>query len=462
LRYTKEQLKQLRDRWHEPLLDPETMQPTEIEDCKTFQELLTKRMKEIDELLLTEIENLDESLSGFKKRREYQRIWKEVDNCKFSETLNDIKKFGLENYSELTDTEKHAYKRDYAIDLRGAVLNNMHFDGADLIFASFDSAKCESTHFKGAACRDAHFDGTDCKSADFTIAGCLGINFADANCRNAIFNGTACFEANFNNANCEAANFKNSDCSFSRFVGAVCSEANFENAKCEHTRFDNADCWKTSFNNADCTLAHFDGADCSFAHFDDGILDNASISTTEIMDENNRIRCRNCELGSATYKNARFVGVDTSKVDWSKNPAMRRYIEHQQFVEDLKAKASTWWQKSLIKIWEISSGYGQNFWRWLGISFAIILLFSIIYSIIDYSFLHFGSREAFVVDDRLFNTPRWFYLFYFSIVTFSTLGSGDVAPIHWLPMVCIALQVFLGYLMLGGLITFLANWLGRK
>jgi len=45
---------------------------------------------------------------------------------------------------------------------------------------------------------------------------------------------------------------------------------------------------------------------------------------------------------------------------------------------------------------------------------------------------------------------------YFSMVTFSTLGFGDVTPCNWVGELAVMAEVFLGYVLLGGLITILA------
>lgn len=53
-------------------------------------------------------------------------------------------------------------------------------------------------------------------------------------------------------------------------------------------------------------------------------------------------------------------------------------------------------------------------------------------------------------------------MLYYSIVTFSTLGFGDISPIsleskHW-----VMIEVTTGYIMLGGLISIFANKLARR
>jgi hypothetical protein len=60
--------------------------------------------------------------------------------------------------------------------------------------------------------------------------------------------------------------------------------------------------------------------------------------------------------------------------------------------------------------------------------------------------------------------PEWpgLSLIYYSIVTFTTLGFGDIYPKPCWLQFWVALEVILGYIMLGGLISILANKLARR
>ncbi|WP_407635548.1 potassium channel family protein [Fundidesulfovibrio putealis] len=51
---------------------------------------------------------------------------------------------------------------------------------------------------------------------------------------------------------------------------------------------------------------------------------------------------------------------------------------------------------------------------------------------------------------------------YFSFVTFSTLGFGDIHPVTPEARIWVMAEVMLGYIMLGGLISILANKLARR
>ena len=53
-------------------------------------------------------------------------------------------------------------------------------------------------------------------------------------------------------------------------------------------------------------------------------------------------------------------------------------------------------------------------------------------------------------------TATWYTPIYFSVVTFSTLGFGDVTPCRLLGEILVTVEVILGYVLLGGLISIFA------
>jgi hypothetical protein len=53
-------------------------------------------------------------------------------------------------------------------------------------------------------------------------------------------------------------------------------------------------------------------------------------------------------------------------------------------------------------------------------------------------------------------------LFYYTVVTFTTLGFGDIIPESSTAAICVTVEVILGYIMLGGLITIFASKPGRR
>jgi hypothetical protein len=92
-----------------------------------------------------------------------------------------------------------------------------------------------------------------------------------------------------------------------------------------------------------------------------------------------------------------------------------------------------------------------SFTRWALWSLFFAVFFAILYMII--------GPDSFMSNPGKYT---WFSFFYYSIVTFTTLGLGDINPIKWLTEIIVTVEVILGYLMLGGLISILANKLARR
>ena len=52
--------------------------------------------------------------------------------------------------------------------------------------------------------------------------------------------------------------------------------------------------------------------------------------------------------------------------------------------------------------------------------------------------------------------------YYFSVVTYTRLGSGGVTPTHWVGEVVLVCERILGYVTLGMLLSILANKVARR
>ena len=81
-------------------------------------------------------------------------------------------------------------------------------------------------------------------------------------------------------------------------------------------------------------------------------------------------------------------------------------------------------------------------------AFSLIYFLDMVFSwgLIDYS----SSAQS------------WFSPFYYSIVTYSTLGFGDITPKHWVGEIIVVTEVVLGYVTLGLLLSILATKVARR
>jgi hypothetical protein len=128
--------------------------------------------------------------------------------------------------------------------------------------------------------------------------------------------------------------------------------------------------------------------------------------------------------------------------------SFHRWIENEVYLNEFKGR-----HRYISLAWYLLSDYGRSWILWGIWCLAVALgLFPAIY----------GTASIFV--DKLFSIPtvEWYDYFYFSVVTFSSLGFGDIAPVHWLGKAIAMLEILTGYGMLGGLIGIIAGRLIRR
>ena len=99
---------------------------------------------------------------------------------------------------------------------------------------------------------------------------------------------------------------------------------------------------------------------------------------------------------------------------------------------------------------EITSRYGNSFGRWGLSSIFMVLTFAIMYAVLD-TVTPYAVR---LVDEA----SHWFDYVYYSVVTFTTLGYGDIVPLTWYHKLFAGVEVVSGYFMLGVFI----NLMNRK
>ncbi len=96
----------------------------------------------------------------------------------------------------------------------------------------------------------------------------------------------------------------------------------------------------------------------------------------------------------------------------------------------------------MSKLVDVFCGYGEKPLRVIVFSLSIILLFATLYFFSGLSFS--GESLAFNISESFWvNTKAYFSALYFSVVTFTTLGYGDLVPIG-IARAFAALEAFMG------------------
>lgn len=149
--------------------------------------------------------------------------------------------------------------------------------------------------------------------------------------------------------------------------------------------------------------------------------------------------------------------LDSQNVDEVSNPFFKRYVADQQFIRVFKHESPFWAQ-----VWRWSSDYGRSLGLWAFWSFYLAVLFSFAYASAWAPPWLEGFAPDVLHNVEETNKITFWNAFYFSVVTFTTLGFGDVVAQNGSARFLVTLEVILGYIMLGGLISIFANKLASR
>jgi hypothetical protein len=126
------------------------------------------------------------------------------------------------------------------------------------------------------------------------------------------------------------------------------------------------------------------------------------------------------------------------------------FIEEEHNAYELKMKYRKhkfWFQKRFWDWFEYqflgsTSRYGNSFVRWGMTAFGFALVMAGVYYFLDITSLDESLRI-------ISADSHWYDYFYFSIVTLTSLGFGDIIPHTFIGKLFVSIEVFFGFIMLG-------------
>lgn len=260
-------------------------------------------------------------------------------------------------------------------------------------------------------------------------------------------------EANLNFAHWDEAQLYHTD-----LRGAILEKAYLKEASLIGAHLEEANLHESNLEGANLHEAHLEGADIHHAELNNANLriiwfnkktkcDNTLFGDTVLsthpeckISENELIKI----LSKAEVNNVRFI-----------DPVFGRKVRDENWLYHYKRQCS-WYKKPLQFIWCATSNYGRNIWLWALWSLVFAVLFALIY---------LGFYQKFPLNfHTVYISPDYPFLsfLYYSFVTFTTLGFGDIVPATGWLQFWVALEVVIGYIMLGGLISIFANKLARR
>lgn len=313
----------------------------------------------------------------------------------------------------MTKTESSAQTSiDLNRDLRGVDLIGADLRGVDLAGRDLSGAHLFNADLRGANLREANLEGAELSAAN--LAG-------------AVLDGAHCKRAGFGRANLVSASLFQADLEEASFTQANLRGANLHCVNLNHGRLREAD-----LSGADLSEADLRYADMSLAQIKKTNFSNADLRHA-------RLRMMR------HFKKANWLGVDIRDINFAGAYLMRRAIIDQNFIKEFRSY--NWVSRILYYPWMWTCDCGRSMLRWCFCIGMLLLLFSYLYSFvgIDYGEYMTGLSPL-----------------YFSVVTMTTLGFGDVVPKTMGGQILTMIEVSTGYIMLGGLLSIFSNKLARR
>lgn len=321
--------------------------------------------------------------------------------------------------------------------LRGAGADSVDFSRVSLVGADLSHLDLAKTNFSGA----------DLTRANLADADLSGANLARATLEDAVLFGAKLTGAELLGANAARADLSACDASRAGFGGARLDGTSWFEASLSGATFSQADLTDadmrcvdlqgarlresvlvgSDLSAADLREAELDGSDLARATFDGSDLRGARLS-----------RVRN-------FEQATWLEVDVRETDFRGAYTLRRLIIDENYLEEFRNRGPHF--EKLFLLWRISSDCGRSFWRWAAWTGAMVVLFAAGFYLVD---IDYGDYPTAV-------SPL-----YYSVVTLTTLGYGDVLPASLAAQVLVILEVCVGYVALGGLVSILANKMARR
>lgn len=227
---------------------------------------------------------------------------------------------------------------------------------------------------------------------------------------------------------------------------AYLEEAHLEHAYLGRVHLEHARLWEAylehaylggaNLEQASLRLAHLERADFIVADLRGVDLSNVNLDDTVfrvVKWRPSRRRLPSPDL---------YKGFDVRGIRYS-DPLFDQFVRQSEFIRGCRETLPKW----LFWIWKLTCECGRSFKRLLVVCLLVILIFTH-----AYYWPAFYDRPIVAVhhSDVAFSPITELY---FSVVTFSTLGFGDVTPCNATGQIVVMIEVLLGYVALGALIS---------
>lgn len=361
---------------------------------------------------------------------------------------------------------------------------------ADLSGANLDGADLSNLDLSGAIIRGASLIGTN-------LSGCqlFHADFSDTNLRGANFSGASLILTDFTGADLSRANLEstlaptNNPTITNQYDSIATAKKNrrgptFKDANLAHANLTLSYCYLSDFSGANLESCCFFEANIEGATLSDNNLDSLNLSSSNAVNAN----FSNSQLCNANLQNTMLTGANMRGTNLMKSNICGANLRSAS-LEICKVDGIQYNRKTLFRGIRLEGCYGSSrfkrfaddqdyleefreahpfsYFVWLtltdcGRSMTRVALWTQAISI-TFGLIYFAlGQNAFEINNP--DGLKWnlFTAIYYSVVTFTTLGFGDITPNTPLAAGIVIMEVAIGYVMLGILISILATKVARR
>ena len=184
------------------------------------------------------------------------------------------------------------------------------------------------------------------------------------------------------------------------------------------------------------------GADLSFADLRGARLDDCAVAGATFLHAD----LQGARLGGVRgYQAASWLGVDMTGAHFCGAYRLRRFVIDQNYLDEFRRESLL--NEVVYRVWWLTSDCGRSVGRWGLLTVLLLCAFAQLYMGLG---MDFGPDASAI-------TP-----YYFSVVTLTSLGYGDIAPTTPLTQLAAMAESLMGYILLGGLLGIFSGKMARR
>lgn len=269
-----------------------------------------------------------------------------------------------------------------------------------------------------------------------------------ADLRNAELSSAKLAHANLAGAQLVSANLDRAD-----LACAVLESSNLQDADLPYATLKGAKLWDSNLKGADFTGANIEGA--NFYNLMESkrcIVIQTEYTLWVALGD-----CLRWVLRKGRNRVTRWDSVNGAHTIQTDSVTVI-YIRDNAYIEDFRKR-----HRFRAWLWRWTCFYGQSLWLWVFWCLVVAVAFGAFYSTGTLVALSASDLVSLKCGNRVVaELPSWLTPYYFSIVTFTTLGFGDIRPLNCVGELVVIIEVVFGYVALGLLISIFANKVARR